>query len=372
GLVAYPIFFFCDEAIQTNLADSLLHHGLTDENGVFLPPFFRNVDKWNLSLSVYMQGIGLMLFGKSVFVNRATSVVVSMLGVIAVALTLRLIFRARLWWAGALAMSALPVWFLHSRTSFETVMMVSFFACFLCSYLMYRYYDRRYLVAAIACGAATFYSYSNGQGVMLVSTVLLVLSDARYHLETLAGLHRRPRLLAALVAITILAIGPYLRQRALYPFSTSDHLIAMNSIVTRNIPLGEKLGLFWKEYLTGLSPLYWFAPDNGIDLERHTMKGWGNLPRVFFPFVLVGLWTCVRQWRSPAHRAVLIAILAAPFAAALVFIHNYRALAMVVPAAILTGLGIERIGAWLAGFVRAVPVALATAVLLVAMNGVLL
>ncbi|HEU5088804.1 MAG TPA: antitoxin family protein, partial [Roseiflexaceae bacterium] len=110
GLVAYPIFFFCDEAIQTNLADYLLHHGLTDQNGVFLPPFFRNVDKWNLSLSVYMQAIGLMLFGKSVFVNRATSVVVSMLGVIAVALTLRLIFRARLWWAGALAMSAIPVW----------------------------------------------------------------------------------------------------------------------------------------------------------------------------------------------------------------------------------------------------------------------
>ncbi|HEU5089166.1 MAG TPA: hypothetical protein VFT99_17035, partial [Roseiflexaceae bacterium] len=159
---------------------------------------------------------------------------------------------------------------------------------------------------------------------------------------------------------------------ALYPFSASDHLTAMNSIVTRNIPLGEKLSLFWKEYLTGLSPFYWFAPDNGIDLERHTMKGWGNLPRVFLPFVLVGLWTCVRQWRSAAHRAVLIAILAAPFAAALVFIHNYRVLAMVVPAAILTGLGIERIGAWLAGFVRAVPVALGTAVLLVAMNSLLL
>ena len=35
-------------------------------------------------------------------------------------------------------MAALPAWFLHSRTAFETVMMVGFYAVFVLAYLLYR------------------------------------------------------------------------------------------------------------------------------------------------------------------------------------------------------------------------------------------
>ena len=82
-----------------------------------------------------------------------------------------------------LVLAITPAWFLHSRTAFETVMMVSFYACFLCAYLLYRYRDPRYLYAALLFGAATFSSYTNGQGVMLISGVLLLLTDWRYHLS---------------------------------------------------------------------------------------------------------------------------------------------------------------------------------------------
>ncbi len=366
GLTKFPIYFFSDEAIGTNLGLDLIHNGLRDRNGVFLPPYFRNDNKWNLSLSVYLQGISAFIFGKSVLVNRVTSASSTLLAAVTVALALRLVFRVRYWWVGPLALAALPVWFVHSRTSFETVMMASFYACFVCAYLIYRYHDPRYLVAVIAFGAATFYSYANGQGVMVVSGLLLLLSDFRYHLRTLSD---QPVLRNAVVIALALAATPYLRFRSLYPDALGEHLRVMNSIWIRDVSLADKLRIFAQNYAQGLSPTFWFAPNNGIDLARHTLKGWGNFPRIFLPPLLIGLAICLREWRSAAHRAVLIGILAAPFSGALATIHNYRALAMVVPAAFLVALGIDRVAGWLSG--RRVPATLlplGIAGLLVGMN----
>ena len=331
----FPIYFFSDEAIQVTQAEFLLQHGLRDPSGTWLPPYFQNLGAWNLGLSVYLHAVSVAMFGKSIAVARATSVAVSILGVAAVSLMLKQIFRLRLWWAGVLVLAALPTWFLHSRTAFETVMMVSFYACFLYCYLLYRYRSSRYLVPALLFGAATFYSYSNGQGVMLVSGVLLVCSDLRYHL-------RQPRrtLLLGLVAALVLAV-PYLRFRALHGDAVSRHLNeALNSYWFQARPLGDKLATFVVTYLNGLSPRYWFWPDQP-DMDRHQMKGMGRFSLLALPFVLVGLGICLRRWRSPAHRVVLIAVLSAPFAAALVGIGITRVLAMVVPATLLIVIGLE-------------------------------
>lgn len=365
GLAAFPIYFFCDEAIQVNLAEELVRQGMKIDN-VWLPPYFRNVEKWSLSLTVYIQAFSLMLFGKSVVITRATSAVVSMLAGVAVALTLKLVFKQRLWWSGALVLSALPVWFLHSRTAFETVMMVAFYACFLCTYLLYRYRNPRWIIAAIVFGGATFYSYTNGQGVMLVSGVLLLLSDIRYHIQMV---RERWKLMLAAVGTLLLTSAQYLRFRYTLPEAFAEHLQVMNSVWLGDAPLSEKIATFGGNYLEGLSPFYWFSPINGADLDRHLIKGAGNLPLLFLPLLLVGLWVCIRQWRSPAHRAVLIAVLAAPFAASLVFIHNYRALAMVIPATLLICIGIERVfSGLLARGVRAMPLAVGCAVILAVMN----
>jgi predicted DNA-binding antitoxin AbrB/MazE fold protein/4-amino-4-deoxy-L-arabinose transferase-like glycosyltransferase len=340
GLASFPIYFFCDEAIQSAMAQRLLQHGLRDQYGVLLPPYFQNSDLWNLSLSVYLHLAPVALFGTSVLATRATSALVSVLAALAVTLTLRLFFDNRFWWSGALVLGALPVWFLHSRTAFETVMMVSFYACFLCAYLLYRYRSPRYLPLALLCGAATFYSYANGQGVMLASGVLLLLSDLRYHLRVPMRLAVRSALLAALLAT------PYLRFRALHPEALGYQLHALSSYWLSDQPLAAKLATFGWTYLQGLSPAYWFLP-NDVDLARHQMRGLGHLSPLALPFWLIGLGVCLRNWRSSAHRLVLIAMLAAPFSAALVAILAPRVLAMVVPATLLICIGIDQAGRWL-------------------------
>ena len=344
GITQFPIYFFCDEAIQTNLAQELLLNNFQSKDGHFLPTFFRNAEKFSLSTTVYIQAISVALFGISIEQTRGTSALVSALAGIAIAIMLRRIFKIHSWWLGVLLLSALPVWFLHSRTAFETVMMVAFYGCFLCCYLLYRYENPRWAIPAVLFGGATFYSYTNGQGVMRISAVLLFLSDLRYHLQLL----RRQGWLSLFIMISIvLVVVPYVRFRIQQPDALDEHLNVMNSIWISDEPFSKKVAVFGKNYLNGLSPFFWFSPDNKQDLDRHVLKGIGNLSLLSLPLVLLGLWACIRHWHSSAHRAVLIAIAAAPFSASLVAMHNYRALAMVIPAALLSSLGLEHILIWL-------------------------
>lgn len=358
GLERYPIYFFCDEAIQANLARDLLNHGLRNSEGVLLPPYFYNAEKWSLSLSVYIQLISSALFGQpSIFSTRATSVVVSSLALLAVAISLRVVFQSRFWWVGPLSLTMAPAWFIHSRTAFETVMMVAFYACFLCCYLLYRTRSPSWIFPSLIFGAATFYAYANGQGVMLVSGLLLLLVDLRYHLR------QGWRLLSGASGTLILLTLPLVRFRQLEPEAMENHLRVVESYWLDNLPLQQKLVTFAQTYWLGLSPGYWFWP-NPVDFERHRIPDMGHLPLVLLPFFLVGLGLCVVKLRSPTHRVILIAMLAAPFSSALATISIARVLAMVVPAALLISLGMEACYRWVARWVRYSVVAWTTSLLM--------
>lgn len=357
----FPIYFFADEATHAVYAQDLLDRGLRDGKGALLPIYFEAAgNRWTPLLSVYVHAVSVALFAKSIFVTRATSAVMSLLAAVAVALILKLIFRARYWWAGALIVAVAPAWFLHSRTGFETVMMSSFFACFLLSYLLYRTRSPRFLFAAILFGAATFYTYSNGQMVMAAAGLLLALSDIPYHLKNWRTV------LLGLLLIAVLA-APVLRFRASQPESMTTHLRAIDSYLFHTMPASAKAEQFIETYTYGLSPAYWFVP-NDHDLVRHRMKGYGNLPLPLLPFFLAGVGLCL--WRasrkSAPHRAVLLAALATPVGAALVDVSITRVLAFIGPACVLIGLGLE---AALALLKRRVSYGVVSAVLLVVLAG---
>jgi F0F1-type ATP synthase assembly protein I len=329
----FPIYFFTDEAINTVSAETLLRNGLRDASGALLPPYFQNGQYWNLSLSVYVQVVATVLFGKSVEITRGASAFFALLGACALALTMKYAFGQRWWWLVVLFFGAMPAWFLHSRTAFETALMVAGYCGFLLFYLLYRTRNARFLLPAILCGAATFYAYTNGQAVMLVSGALLLISDARYHLK-----HWRVGLMGVgLIAVCAL---PYLRFRAEHPDAMLNQLRILDSYWFEPLSTPDKVARFVSEYAYGLSPMYWFLP-NGRDLDRHKMAEYGHLGLWTLPFFLAGIYVCLRNLKSPIHRAVLIALLAAPFGAAIAQVVVTRALAFVVPAAMLCALGAE-------------------------------
>lgn len=339
GLDAYPIYFFTDEAVQTVLAADLVRDGFHDYKGELLPTYLVNGGQYNLGTSVYLQILPWLMFGKSIWVTRGTSVLVTLLAALGIGLTLKNHFKSKYAFAGILILAITPAWFLHSRTAFETVLAVSFYAAFLYCYLQYRHGKPKYLYAAVVFGALCFYSYSPAQMVMAVSAVALLLTDIRIHIKNwktiLFGLG-----LAALLAL------PYIRFIVLHPDENMRHLEILDSYWIQSIPLTDKLGFYFKEYLKLINPLYWFMP-NAIDLERHVMKDYGHLLRWTLPLYALGFGIAIRRIAKPEYRLFLIASFAAPAGAALASAGVTRALFMVIPAVVLTAIGLDQLMRWI-------------------------
>ncbi len=353
GLVQFPIYFFTDEAIQTVSAADLVRDHFYSPDKIFLPTYFQNGNFYNLSVSVYAQVIPYILFGKSILATRSVSVFVSLLSGICLALCFRSVGRefgksrndprgkipAEGWWSIVLFLSITPAWFLHSRTAFETVLFCSFFGMYLAAYLLYRYQSRNYIYLAVISGVLAFYSYSPGQVVLVVFTIGLFLSDLRFHWQ-----NRRAIFVALLLGLICLL--PYFRFLSYHESAPFEHLRNLDSYWMTPIPLSVKVGRYIHEYLNGLNPYYWFIP-NDRDLIRHVMKGYGHLGLFNLPFILIGFMVSIMHLRNSANRAIILAILAAPSGAALVGIGVTRVLVMVIPAAILAGIGWQTILDWI-------------------------
>jgi 4-amino-4-deoxy-L-arabinose transferase-like glycosyltransferase len=339
GLTQFPIYFFTDEAIQSQSIIDLINNGYKDPAGVSFPTYFRNGEYYNIGLSVYLQWLPAILFGKSAVATRATSVFVTLIAAISAGIILRDVFKMKYWWMGTLFLSITPAWFLHSRTAFETAEFVAFYAGTLCAYLFYRHKSPRYLYLAIFLGALAFYTYSPAQVILPLTALGLLISDWRYHWEN------RRAMLIGLGMIVILAL-PYVRSSINNPNAAFAHLHTLWSYWFEKIPLSEKIDRYFTEFGVGLSPWYWYIP-NDRDLSRHLMKDYGHIMIATLPFALLGMAHALRNIRLSAYRAIMIALLVSPAAAALVQVSITRALVFVVPAAILTAIGFEQVLEWI-------------------------
>lgn len=335
----YPIYFFSDEAAQTVLAADLVRDNFRGADDQFLPAYFLNSYQYNLSTSVYVQVLPSLLFGASVWLTRATAAVLSLVAALSVGLILRRIFRCGYAWTAVLLLSITPAWFLHSRTAFETSLATSFYAGMLYFYLRYRFGAPPSLYAAVIFGALSFYSYSPARVVVLVTAVLLFISDFHYHRA------QRQTVLKGLGLALLMAL-PLVRFQMAHPEENLRHLQVLNSYWIQPISTGAKLARYADEYLKGLNPFYWYSPKtNGM--ARHVMTGYGHVLLATLPAAALGVAECLRRLRSPAHRAVLIALLAAPSGAAMVALGITRVLIMVVPLAVLSALGLSQALTWL-------------------------
>lgn len=337
GLERFPIYFFSDEAIQPVLASDFLQRGFRNYTGEFLPTFFQNIDKWTLGFTVYLHILPVLLLGKSVFVTRAVTVLVTALAATALGLSLRNIFKVRYWWTGPLLLAIAPAWFLHSRTAFETAIMASLYAGALYCYLLYRSGKLTALYPALILAACAFYAYAPGQLIVGLTILLLVIMDAPYHWKN------------RLVALRGLGLGlllalPYVRFYIAHPTAAVTNLKTLNSYWLEPISLGEKLKHFVSSYSRLLSPVYWFLSDKQ-NLVRHLMKGYGHLLLVTLPFFFWGLVMSLRRFGAAAYRILWVALLVTPISAALVPEPGSitRCLSFVIPATLLIALGLSDI-----------------------------
>jgi hypothetical protein len=335
----FPIYFFTDEAVQTILASDFVRDGLHGYDKVLLPTYFENSFLFNLSVSVYLQVIPYLIFGKSIFVTRAVPALITLTAAGALSLTLKRIFALRYWWLGSLLLAITPAWFLHSRTAFEATLFVSFLAWFLYFYLLYRKENPVYIYAAIVFGALAFYSYRGGQIVLMGLTILLLISDFQYH-------KRQNHVLIRGMVLAILLSLPYIRFQLQHGGETYFQLRLMESVLFRDIPVVEKAQALTENYLAGLDPRYWYNPELD-ESPRHFMRGYGHILILTAPFALLGFLQTVRKIKTSEYRTILMVAITAPLGGVFVAPGITRNLSFIIAAAIFTAIGIIMIGQWL-------------------------
>jgi hypothetical protein len=354
----FPIYFFTDEAIQTQHAADLVANNFRSPDGIFLPTYFENGGQYNLSTSVYAQVIPYLLFGKSIWVTRGTSAILTLFAAIYSGLILRVHLKSRFWWGAPLLLTLTPAWFLHSRTAFETVLMASMYTPFLYYYLCYRQGVLKGLYPALVFGALAFYAYSPGQVIIVLTGLFFLIVDARFHWR-----HKRTAL-TGLVLLSLLAL-PYLRFMLTHENELTQHLTLLNSYWLKDIPTLNKVFAYFSRYLKGFNPFYWFWPrpsilerifsdiqlpswlfSNQLDLDRHTMKGYGHILRAMFPPFLIGLYRSLKRINQPQHRVLILAFLAAPSGAAVVDWGITRGMVFIIPATVFIAQGLENTFNW--------------------------
>jgi hypothetical protein len=339
GLENFPIYFFTDEAAQTILAQDFLRDGFINYGKELMPTYFENGGKYNLGFSVYAQIIPLILFGRSIFVTRMVTVFFTSLAAVALGLILRDFFKLKHWWVGVLVLSMTPVWFLHSRTAFETAIAVSLFTLFIYFYLLYRFNNRKYLFLSLFFGALAFYSYSPMQAVVLSTGLMLLFLDGPYHLRG------KWYFLGGGGLLVVLSL-PYIRFLFNHAYESIHQLQMLDSYWVGSGTLNAKALTFISEYIKGFNPLYWYG-NHADELSRHVMLGYGHLPRILFPFLLIGLIFGLIKLKDPLYRILLAVLLAAPVGASIVQLGITRILILVIPASIYTAIGLSLFLEWI-------------------------
>lgn len=330
----FPIYFFADEAAQTVLAEELVDKDFRIGEET-IPTYFYNVDRYTLSVSVYLQVIPYLAFGKSIWITRGVSVLMTLVGAISIGLILKQIFQIQYWWLGILVISITPAWFLHSRTAFETSIATALYGGVLYAYLLYLYRSPRYLYVAVFIASITFYSYNPARVVIFVTGGLFSVAHLRFHM-------RNWRIVGKNLFFMILLAFPYLRFQNYHIMDEWKQLTLLNSYWTRDLQFTQKILIFGQEYLRGFNIRYWYSPQIQ-DISRHVMKGYGHFLWLFFPFLIVGIWLSVKNWKEPAYQVLLITLVSAPAGGALIERLVTRSLIIVIPVTLLTTLGITRV-----------------------------
>jgi len=338
-LPSFPIYFFCDEAVNPVLASDFIRDGFRNYDGVFFPTFFKNGGQYCLGTTVYMQMVAFVLFGKSIWVTRGLFVFVSSLTAVFLAFISRDIFKHRYWWSAPLWLAAVPTWFLHARSAFEYAPMVAFYTGFLYFYLRYRLDKPWMLYPALIMGALAFYTYTPAQLIMVVTGLLLLISDWRYHIQ-----HWRIAVRAA--ALLLILAAPLVRFWLLMPDEYSNRLSLYGSYWASEISTIQKIANYFGIYVSGLNPLYWFFA-HSYDNPIHTMKGYGHIHWLMLAPFLMGLFQALRRWKAPEMRVLLLALLAAPAGTAMAMLHVNRALSMVIVVIMLGMIGFHFAVDWL-------------------------
>lgn len=311
NLEGFPPYFFCDEAAPANWAHHLLTHGFRGPREQLLPTFCPTGNRYTVGTTLYLQLPFVALWGKSLVLVRALTVLVTTVAAAGLAWALGTSLRLGTWWALPLLLLVNPAWFLHARTGYDNPIAAGFFGLFLGCGARFLCGSGNALYLSLVFAAASFYTSASARAVVPLAVLGLL---------GVAYCSRRQTPWKPVAFILFLFALPYVRYVVTDPGEQVSQLSILGSFWTEDRPLLSRLLAAGESYLAAWSPRFWLGTGPGP--VRHKVPGMGLLHPLVV--LLAGLGLLVALWRSrrgslaPAYRFVLLCLVAAP-AAALVF-----------------------------------------------------
>lgn len=305
-----PNGFYIDESSIAYNAYCISKTG-ADEYCVRFPVFFRCFDNYHDTVYVYTLVPFISLFGMEIWVERLPAVIFKLLASFALFFLAKRIIDCR--WISlftAFVFSILPWTFVLGRTGMSgympmllgLIIFVHFFIAFMDSSS-----NRHAIFAGVAFA---FSMYSHNIGRPMTSLIFLALVAA-YNIRLLD----RKKAIVIFAITLIIALIPMILYVASTPESLSKRFSTL-SIWKDGAGLPVVLGRFFSRYFQYFGLKFLFI--NGDLNLRHNTSSSGELYFVTLPFLLIGLWRLIKNFRkNPISRFILFALAVYPIAASL-------------------------------------------------------
>jgi 4-amino-4-deoxy-L-arabinose transferase-like glycosyltransferase len=307
GLSTTPAGLYADEASIGYNAWTIAHFGV-DEHGVSFPLFFQAFGEWKNPVYVYLLVPFVWLFGVTTAVVRAPAALLGIVTAVALAGFARRATGSRGVSLLTLAIAGATPWLtLQSRVAFEVPSMVACLALMLwcLGEAVSAPAGRRWFGFAGLALAVSVYAYTVGrlEGALLAAAVIACFG--------VRGQLRRLELFIVPVAAAYLLLAVW---AAGHPGQLTLYFNSI-SIAAGHPPLWTVAGRFAGNLAAYFGPSFLFVSGDP-NLRQSTGYG-GELLAATLPLLIAGVVVCIRRWREPLPRLVLVGLVLAPVAAAL-------------------------------------------------------
>ena len=307
GLSTTPSGLYADEVSIGYNAWTIAHFGV-DEHGTTLPLFFQAFGEWKNPVYIYALVPFVWLFGLTTAVVRTPAALFGILTAIALAGFARRATGSKGVALATLLIAGANPWLtLLSRVAFEVPAMVACLAVMLwCLARAAEEPTRRrwFGFAGLALAVGVFaYTVGRLEGALLAAAVVLCFSGWRLLRRLDAFI---VAMLAAYLLLALWAMG--------HPGQLTFYFNSI-SIAAGHPPLWTVVGRFAGNMAAYFGPGFLFVSGDP-DLRQSTGFG-GELLVATLPLLVAGIVVCIRRWREPLPRFVLIGLVLAPVAAAL-------------------------------------------------------
>jgi hypothetical protein len=238
------------------------------------------------------------------------------------------------YWLAIAFLAGASVFFLHSRTGFETVIASSFFAAFLYLYLRFLKGKKLSLLYSVIFAALSFHSYAGIWFVIAISFVLLFLINLKTHLMQI-------KVTLLTIFLAILLFLPFIRFQYKNKNTLNNHLTRYNSYLKQNIPTMEKAQIFLEKYILSFNPKMLFFYNETYYSPRHSLKNYGYLPLWSYPIIILGLFYAIVKFKKPVYKTILIFVMTSPLGGVLIDPGPTRNMPVIVSFCLLFGIGIK-------------------------------